>query len=473
MNNDDTSNSFIDTESQNYRSTSNFWKTLDKKNKINTENQYHQRSLSANNDFVNHSNNHRRVYSMNSHNKENSIRINENINNNNVKEKKHDSNYKHNNIKQNNDDDSDNENEKDEIYDYADIKDSINDFKKDLGKVNILIAGKTGTGKSTLINAIFHENLAEARNGKPVSQETKEYTKEGLPISIIDTKGLEIADYDNIINSLSEYIKVRNETPEIHKHIHVAWICIAEGSSRVEDAEKKLIEMLIKFEIPVIVVITKTLYDVHFIDVVKELCPNANGYINVRAIEMKVEDHIYEPKNLDKLVKLTNSIIPKGINNALVASQKILLNLKNEASDKIVKNFIEKIKKSYGMNMKLLIPFRDYKYIISLEIKMITAISGIFSLTLEENFIRSIVKTIFGDKNALKSKGIISNLLKLIPGIGIFGAKLSSKYLIDLINIVGNIYINALYLEFTRKEGEFPTEEEIIRAIEEEKKKIN
>jgi len=38
-------------------------------------------------------------------------------------------------------------------------------------KLNVLIVGKTGVGKSTLINAVFGDKVAEAASGMPVTQD--------------------------------------------------------------------------------------------------------------------------------------------------------------------------------------------------------------------------------------------------------------------------------------------------------------
>jgi len=38
---------------------------------------------------------------------------------------------------------------------------AINDKVRNLKTLNIIVAGKTGVGKSTLINGVFRENLAE------------------------------------------------------------------------------------------------------------------------------------------------------------------------------------------------------------------------------------------------------------------------------------------------------------------------
>ena len=64
--------------------------------------------------------------------------------------------------------------------------------KKKMGHVNLVIAGKTGVGKSTLINAAFRENIAETGIGRPVTDEMRLYKKEDFPLRIYDTIGLEL-----------------------------------------------------------------------------------------------------------------------------------------------------------------------------------------------------------------------------------------------------------------------------------------
>ena len=70
----------------------------------------------------------------------------------------------------------------------------INEGEKLLGHVNIIIAGKTGVGKSTLINAAFRDNLAETGMGMPVTQSSKIIESEGMPLRIYDTVGLELTE---------------------------------------------------------------------------------------------------------------------------------------------------------------------------------------------------------------------------------------------------------------------------------------
>ena len=139
---------------------------------------------------------------------------------------------------------------------YA-AKKALEEAQIKLGHLNVLIAGRSGVGKSTLINAIFEGNFAKTGQGRPVTQEIKEYTKKGIPLSIFDTRGLEMAKYVQIIEDLKSFLAERAQSIDPNQHIHVAWVCIQEGSDRVEEAEINLVKMLKDRNIPVIAVITK------------------------------------------------------------------------------------------------------------------------------------------------------------------------------------------------------------------------
>ena len=69
---------------------------------------------------------------------------------------------------------------------------AISEKVRNLKTLNIIVAGKTGVGKSTLINSMFRENLAETGIGKPVTQHMRKISKKGVPLNIYDTKGFEL-----------------------------------------------------------------------------------------------------------------------------------------------------------------------------------------------------------------------------------------------------------------------------------------
>lgn len=72
--------------------------------------------------------------------------------------------------------------------------DAINKRIKDLRKLNIVVIGKSGVGKSTLINSLFRGNFAETGLGRPVTKEVKKIEKNGYPLVIYDTPGFELSD---------------------------------------------------------------------------------------------------------------------------------------------------------------------------------------------------------------------------------------------------------------------------------------
>jgi small subunit ribosomal protein S3 len=70
--------------------------------------------------------------------------------------------------------------------------DLIGEKIRNLNKLNIIVAGKTGVGKSTLINSVFRDNLAETGMGKPVTTHMRKITKKDVQINIYEVKRPEL-----------------------------------------------------------------------------------------------------------------------------------------------------------------------------------------------------------------------------------------------------------------------------------------
>ena len=101
-----------------------------------------------------------------------------------------------------------------------------------MGMCNVLIAGRTGVGKSTLINSMFHGRMAATGDGRPVTRAARFISKEGVPLGVRDTRGLEMADFQETLDELTQLVERRASNPDPGHHIHVAWLCVHPSRTR-------------------------------------------------------------------------------------------------------------------------------------------------------------------------------------------------------------------------------------------------
>lgn len=114
--------------------------------------------------------------------------------------------------------------------------------------LNTIVAGKTGGGKSTLINAVFRDKLAETGMGKPVTDHMRKITKKDLPLSIYDTRGFELGKevQEEVKQEVIDVINKGLATKDTNKAIHCIWYCINTASNRIEPEEIEWIKELSK-----------------------------------------------------------------------------------------------------------------------------------------------------------------------------------------------------------------------------------
>ncbi len=334
---------------------------------------------------------------------------------------------------------------------------------RERGHANVLIAGRTGVGKSTLINSVFQGDFATTGQGRPVTQNTREITKEGVPLTIFDTRGLEMADFSGTLDSLKTFVSERRADPDERRHIHVAWVCVAEDSRRVEEAETDLTAMLGEF-VPVVGVVTKARADQGFRAEVQRLLPEAKNVVSVRAIREQFDSgYSLPPQGLDKLVELTMEVFPEGHRAALAAAQKADLSLKHDRASQIV---AWAAAAAFGIGATP-IPLADTAPLVTVQVGMLARISAVYGLSFSSGFLSTLAtSTVGGTIATLTGRLIVGGLLKLFPGIGwVAGGAISGSTAAALTASFGATYIASLDAVFAKHAGETPSEEEVLDEV--------
>ena len=127
-------------------------------------------------------------------------------------------------------------------------------------RCNLLIMGKTGTGKSTLLNYICGNQLAKTGTGKPVTAEGLfEYlvTINGQEVKIFDSWGIEAGKVDRWETLIDNALKEHGVQKSMEDWFHSVIYCIQAGGGRVEDVDSEIIKRFLQEGYHLTIVLTK------------------------------------------------------------------------------------------------------------------------------------------------------------------------------------------------------------------------
>ena len=221
-------------------------------------------------------------------------------------------------------------------------------------KYRILLIGRSGVGKSTLINAFFDYDLAETGIGRPITmcQKPKKYeyyNREEL--ELFDTRGIEL-DPNYGIQKTSKMVEdfirehLKNKEP-----IKAIWYCVT--GTKIEDIELNLIKKLRSLykddSLPVIIVYTQCTDDTTFSQFQDYLNSQLNNQVKIKKILAKMKNiNGIDCKRygLEELLNETKNIIDK--NSDLLA----ICTAKADTEEKMNSILSEKINIYNSINFK-------------------------------------------------------------------------------------------------------------------------
>ena len=236
--------------------------------------------------------------------------------------------------------------------------------REEMPVANIIVAGITGAGKSTLVNAVFGWEEAETGTGKAITEHMDEYQKPGVPVRVWDTVGLELDSVktEKSIRDIRKTIEEKALSKDEKECIHAIWYCINSGSNRYQSAEIKFIKSLYESKVPFIIVLTQCTDDPDRIDEFEKVIrkENAdNGILDVDVIQVCAKDYktrlgTIESFGLPELINKTTDKMPDYLAASFIAAQNVCRENKRTECEKVILSYVRTALDGFWENIWLL-----------------------------------------------------------------------------------------------------------------------
>ncbi len=289
-----------------------------------------------------------------------------------------------------------------------------------LGRFNLALFGKTGVGKSTLVNAVFGAPVAATGIGEPVTHDAHLYLDDRGRLGLLDTRGLEIGRDDRqLLKELEAYVKQMRRGP-VEDQVHVVWYCVRGMDRRFEPFEADFVRRLAALDLPVIVVLTQvprgTGGQLHpdAVALARHITGLGLPIVDGRPyLTYALEDPFSGQSSygLTELLEATFRGAPEAVHAALTAAQQI--DLKRKATQ--AHRFIAGTAAGAAAAAATPIPFSDASVLVPLQLAMMARVAQLYQVPVDRAALMAVASTTVATQAGRAS---VTGLLKLIPGAG-------------------------------------------------------
>lgn len=313
----------------------------------------------------------------------------------------------------------------------------------ELGRFNLAVFGKTGAGKSTLINAIFGRAVAPTGTGAPVTAGLTFYEHPSGYFGLLDSQGFETGHAGDAVLQGISAIVTESRARSLDRQIHAAWYVLRWSDRRFERAQELFVRRLAQM-VPVIVVLSQVpaMPDglVHgdaleLADYIEglglPLAPGGRVILTNALADPFLGTGTY---GLQSLLDATFQTAPEAARLALSAAQLIDRERKKRACGETIR----KATAAAAATGITPIPFSDAAILVPLQVSMIARITAAYGIVVPASRITSMIASVMLSSGASTAgRWLVASLLRVVPGGQLPAMAISGAVAGALTNAIG------------------------------------
>jgi uncharacterized protein (DUF697 family)/GTP-binding protein EngB required for normal cell division len=315
-----------------------------------------------------------------------------------------------------------------------------------LGCFNLAVFGKTGVGKSTLVNAIFGRDVAATGVGSPVTRGLVYHRHPDGFLGLYDSEGFETGTAgDAIVEGLRRLV-ADHRSRAVDEQIHAVWYLVRWSDRRFERAQEQFVRELAALGLPVIVVMTQVPSrdgTVHpeareFAEYIESLGLPLRPHGRVVLTNALIDHFTSSPVlGLQSLLDDTYAVVPEVVESALTAAQMLDMGRKKKVVTSIINQSVA-VAAGVGATP---IPFADAAILVPNQVTMIARITAAYGLPPNRSKALAVAAAVVLTGGAtMAGRYAVTSLLKFLPGGMIAGSAISATVAGALTKTVGHAW---------------------------------